>query len=37
MRFVPSTVANAVAWAVLIGLLTLFVCTSFGLREESPT
>jgi hypothetical protein len=58
MRFDPSTAANAVAWAVLIGLicfafvlvvilgpfglillglLTLFVCTSFSLREDSPT
>jgi hypothetical protein len=58
MRFAPSTAANAVAWAVLIGLicvsfvlvvilgpfglillglLTLFVCTSFTLREDTPT
>ena len=58
MRFSMSTAANAAAWAVLIGLLsiaiamvaalgpfglillgvlTLFVCTSISLHEDAPT
>jgi hypothetical protein len=58
MRVSAGAAANAVAWAVLIGLiciafvmvvilgpfglillglLTLFVCTSFALREDTPT
>jgi hypothetical protein len=55
MRFSASTVANAAAWAVLLGLigvafvmvvvlgpfglilLTLFICTSIDLREDTPT
>jgi hypothetical protein len=58
MRFAPGTVANAAAWAVLLGLiciafvlviiwgpfvlillglLTLFVCTSVDLQQDAPT
>lgn len=58
MRLSTGTVANAVAWAalagliavafvtvvalgpfglILLGLLTLFVCTSIDLREDTPT
>jgi hypothetical protein len=58
MRLTPSSAANAFAWAILIGLisvafvlvvilgpfglillglLTLFVCTSASLREDTPT
>ena len=58
MRLTPSTAANAFAWTILIGLisvafvlvvilgpfglillglLTLFVCTSASLREDTPT
>jgi hypothetical protein len=58
MRFSTSTAANAIAWAVLVGLIgiafvmvvvlgafglillglfTLFVCTSINLHEGTPT
>jgi len=58
MRFTGRTVANAFAWAVIIGLIavlftlvlvigpfglillglcTMFVCTSFELRDDVPT
>jgi hypothetical protein len=58
MRLPVATMANAAAWAILIGLigvafvmvvilgpfglillglLTVFVCTSAGLREDNPT